>query len=254
MGGWDTLLLNKLPFSPRLFLRFIDDVLMVFDYERQAEVALAAMQNLDPHIRVGEFTIGKEAHFLDLSLALVRNDDRSICWNIPNVNTAAIRRLHSDRHHVRISLYRKPTDLIAVLNFASAHGWCLKVNVLYSQCVRILRNSNDLRTAGHDVGILLHVMSTLRNVPSRTIRRLVSRLHHWLAEQALNVGLCAMATEANRVCFTCLRVAPTTGCTPFTRVLRNWMNSLSFADRAAMGCIQTRFTVNKSLLTQLSYT
>jgi hypothetical protein len=168
MGKWDALFLARVQVKPIYFRRYIDDLLLLFPTRDAAESALAAVHTLDANIRVGECQIDTSVHFLDLNLSL----------------SHAVQTL--DNVRVNVSLYRKPTDLIAVLHFRSAHSWRVKYNTLLGQLVRISRLTNISVSAGHNIRVLLECMCMFRCLPKRTFRRLHLRMLYSFASHTLS--------------------------------------------------------------------
>jgi hypothetical protein len=72
--------------------------------------------------------------------------------------------------------------------------WPIKQNGLYGQCLRIIRLSNDLFSAGQNVYLLLAVMRHFRGMPSRTLRRLRSKAITVLSRSPL----CGVQGDASR--------------------------------------------------------
>jgi hypothetical protein len=139
------------------------------------------MNNIYASIRVGESSISNSVHFLDLLVELVQFS--------PTLGLKLGFIPKAGELVNKVSLYRKPTDLIAILHFASAHSWSIKVNTLFGQCVRIARLTNDPFSAGYNVRILLEVMRKFRGLPTRTFRRLRLRVLHWLVKHNIECTL-----------------------------------------------------------------
>jgi hypothetical protein len=71
MSQWDSILVGRLHVKPILFVRYIDDLLLLFPSKEAADVALTVMNDIHTSIRVGEYTISNCVHFLDLLIELV---------------------------------------------------------------------------------------------------------------------------------------------------------------------------------------
>jgi hypothetical protein len=186
MDLWDRELVQSLTVKPLFFIRYIDDLLFVFPDKAAAEVALVRMNELRSNIKITEFTIGPAVHFLDLNLELLPFRP-PLCLNLPFEPDF-------DEIVIRVSLYRKPTDLIALLHFCSSQVWPVKVNTLYGQCLRILRLTNDPWTAGQNIYTLLSVMKRFRGLPSRTLRRIRCKIIWAFARSLLS---CAQGSTMN---------------------------------------------------------
>jgi hypothetical protein len=168
MDIWDRNLLQRIPTKPLLLVRYTDDLLFIFPNREAAEDTVHIMNHINPNIKITEYTTATSVHFLDLKLDLVHFQPslRLILPFTPTENELV----------VRISLYRKPSDLIAILHCESAHTWQLKMNTILSQCLRITRLSNDPISAGRNVFTLLAVMKHFRALPSRSLRRIRSKV------------------------------------------------------------------------------
>ena len=173
MDQWDRELVQCLTVKPLFFVRYIDDLLFIFPDQGAANEAIAVMNSLRRNIQITEYCIGQSVHFLDVSLEFLPFT--------PALQLCLPFEPDMDETVIRISLYRKATDLIALLHFNSSHIWPIKFNTLYGQCVRIIRLSNDLRTAGQNIYILLAVMQRFRALPARTLRRIRCKIIHTVA-------------------------------------------------------------------------
>jgi hypothetical protein len=185
MNKWDLELLKRCNHKPLAFWRFIDDILLVFETRDHAEQALATMQSIHEKIRVSDIQISKSVHFLDLSLSIVSNSKRESVWH--RMKVVQERGWNANQCHVETSLFRKAQDTIALLCFTSAHPFSVKTAVVYSQCLRAVRISNNFVQAGIDVGILLRVMQNTRHMPTRTRWRIIRKLIVWTVTHFLCV-------------------------------------------------------------------
>jgi hypothetical protein len=159
MNMWDVLVSATLPTKPRLFVRYVDDLLFLFDCAEDARVALGVMQSLLPNIKLGEHIISRQVHFLDLELSLVPAGS-GLC-------------------SVSYSIYRKPCDLRVLLDFSSAHSLGVKLATVFSQCVRIWRLCDSTSTAVREIRVLLAAMVRFRHLPAPVVTRLLRRFRWW---------------------------------------------------------------------------
>ena len=171
MGKWDAQLFSALQDKPLIFRRYIDDLFLVFATKQSAEKALAIMRTLNKDVKIGDWSIGKDVHFLDLKITLCHSYSP-----------------YDDQEHApyfSCSVYRKDADLRVVLHFDSCHPWFLKTNVLLSQLIRFWRLCTDPLVAAEEINVFLHCMSTFRHVPHRTIRNALSRFVKWICRDLI---------------------------------------------------------------------
>jgi hypothetical protein len=177
MGRWDREFLQRLSVRPILFVRYIDDLLLLFPNAEAAKSARHCMDEVFPNIKVGDCSTGTDVHFLDLHLELLPFT--------PSLHLTLSVSPRLGDIVPRISLHRKPTDLIALLHLNSAHTWSVKTNCLQAQCIRISRLSNSPMLAGVNIFTLLYVMKELRCLPLRTLRRLRQRVVYSFAHDRI---------------------------------------------------------------------
>lgn len=180
LENWDAELIKRLKFPPFYFKRYVDDILLVCPSQLYADQALSIMNDMNNNIKIGDHVSGQSVSFLDIQITVRRSYDQP-CTLSESVCAT------SHRCSLSISLYRKPTDLITILHFRSAHSMCIKVNTLFSQCLRIWRLTNDYSTAGMNVRVLFECMMRFRELPLRTCRNLHLKLLYWAAKQRISV-------------------------------------------------------------------
>ena len=257
LDKWDHMLLRGCTTKPLAFWRYIDDVLLIFDTKADAEQALSVMQGLHPSIRVSDIQISKSIHFLDLNLNIVSNRARDSIWHrfksIPKTTW------HPNLHHVECTLYRKPHDTLALLDFHSAHPYSVKYGVLFSQCLRIVRLSNNFFQAGLDVGTLLCVMKYTRNLTQRTrwkvLRNIVvSIATHFLSVWSQSSSLHDEHTNnAKKKFVTCLRIPLSVVDTQFRDALKLVSSTVNERDNRVLNSVRVSFRSERNLLRLFTY-
>ena len=165
MNKWDTLVRARLQRGPRLFVRYVDDVLFIFDTVEEAQRALQVMQGLWPNIRIGEYCLAKQCHFLDLALSLVSAETAG-CF-------------------VSFSVYRKPSDLRVLLDFTSSHSLGVKLSTLFSQCVRIWKLCDSWQTAMTEIRVLIVAMIRFRHLSLELANRTWRRFRWWVVARII---------------------------------------------------------------------
>jgi hypothetical protein len=196
MSEWDHKFLDLLSNKPIVYRRYIDDIFCLFGDRQHAVIANSLIDNINANIRAGDRSIATDVHFLDLRLRIIPNTMRSLS---PSQLTTT-----SDDHivaytvdgptRVHISLYRKDTDLMCLLHHGSAHTRSLKLNVLFSQLVRIFRLSNDNMPAGWHMRQLIDVQIRVRCLSLRDARTVWSRLLNWVARNVFMTRIADMST------------------------------------------------------------
>jgi hypothetical protein len=232
MAKWERELMATLRVMPLVFVRYIDDLLFLFPNAEAARSALASMNQLYTNIQIGDYTIGRDVHFLDCQLHLVRFD--------PSLNLTLSFLPGNGELVPRVSVYRKPTDLIAILQFCSAHSWNVKVNTLFGQCLRLVRVSNDPFTAGKNVFTLLAVMCRFRALPLRTLRKIRLRLFHAFARDRCTTLLSYRGNRESKntpqiARHSVLRLPVNIDHTLFRKCIRTLGDMLSLRERKIVG-------------------
>jgi hypothetical protein len=248
MASWDDTVSAQLLIKPRLFVRYIDDVLMVFNNQHDAQLALNVMRTANASIKVGEASIGSTGHFLDLHLTIVPCS--TINWSlIPHSSLFGVTNLSSvTTWAVRTSLYRKETDLYVLLHFHSLHSWHVKANTVFSQLVRTLRLTNAPASAGSNIRLLLDAMLALRCMPSRLKRSLWRQLLLFAAKEFISATSSTSNSGTSSAHFpSVLRLPPEVDSIPFARVLQDFYTSLDNRSRAYTGHLCVRWPVVGSI-------
>jgi hypothetical protein len=168
MGKWDSAFLSALGVKPLVFRRYIDDIFLVLDSMDTANRALRIMSTLDDNIRVGDYSIGRKIHFLDLNVEL-----RYAVLPSRNLGPFCL------------SVFRKDTDLRVIVDFASGHSPHIKFNALFGQLTRIWRLSNDMSLAADEITTLVACMRKFRNLSPRTTRKLLCKFRSWIVNDML---------------------------------------------------------------------
>jgi hypothetical protein len=183
MSEWDEKFLNVLPRKPVIYRRYIDDIFCLFLEREYAVMANSLIDNINPNIRAGDRSLGNDVHFLDLRLRIIPTTLRSLSpfelatSSADHGFTCAV----SGPTRVHISLYRKDADLMCLLHHGSAHTRSLKLNVLFSQLVRIFRLSNDHMPAGWHMRQLVDTQIRFRCLSIRDSRSVWLRFLNWVA-------------------------------------------------------------------------
>jgi hypothetical protein len=189
MSHWDSLLVNSLEEKPVFFKRYLDDLLIIANSETHALNILRTMQNVLPNIKVGSHSMGKIVNFLDVQLTLVRNTQNKV--RLPFISHIGICRCTypDNRSSVQSQLYRKPSDLIVLLDYSSNHSAGVKCGTLFGQCTRILNISSHLPSAGMNIRLLCDLMIELRNFPNSSRWKIHRRVLEYLAKRVLNLSM-----------------------------------------------------------------
>ena len=119
MDELETKMLSSFPLKPLLYLRYIDDIFIIWDHGKDALKSFEAHVN-SFHTSI-KFTLEvspKQVSFLDVLVQL--NDNQ-----------------------LSTSVYYKPTDNHMYLDFNSFHPSSLKKSIVYSQCLRLKRICSD---------------------------------------------------------------------------------------------------------------
>jgi hypothetical protein len=183
MSEWDGKFLNLLPHKPIVYRRYIDDIFCLFAEREHAAFANSVIDSINPNIRAGDRTIAPDVHFLDLRLRIIPKTMKSLSpFQLATTpGDHGITYVVGRPTRVHISLYRKDTDLMCLLHHGSAHTRSLKLNVLFSQLVRIFRLSNDHMPAGWHMRQLVDTQIRFRCLSFRDARTVWSRFLNWAA-------------------------------------------------------------------------
>lgn len=135
MGYFEDKFVHTYPIQPRLWLRFIDDVLMIWEGGHESLMSfISYLNSRHKNIKFSHEISETEVSFLDLLIS--KKGDGTI----------------------RTSLYSKPTDANNYLHFTSAHNLSCKTGIPYSQFLRIKRIcSEDVDFVSHSVTKALHM-------------------------------------------------------------------------------------------------
>jgi hypothetical protein len=180
---------------PKFFKRFLDDILLVANSQEHATTLLEVLGSTLPCIRIGSSQIGVAVNYLDVELSLVANTSPNN--RLPFASYVGICRVTypNEQYRIESRLYRKPTDLVVLLDFWSAHTLHTKLGVVFGQMVRICRISTNVESAGFNIRRLLELMIVLRNFPPKWRRMLHIRILKYLVSRVLQ-----HTTHNNSVC------------------------------------------------------
>ena len=251
MANWDANFLERLTNKPRMFCRYIDDILLIFDNEFDAHLALLAMNAVHPNIHVSEYSIAQTGHFLDVNLAVVNNS--TLNWSIMPFPAQLVCEKSKQSHSVRIQLYRKSTDLVVLMHFGSLNNWSQKLNVVFAQLVRIVRLTNDPQSAGYNMRILLNMMTALRGLPARCRRNLLLRALHFAAKEfvcTLISHVHGLQSERNSSCIryhSNLQLPVEVDAYQFVVALKRATQMLSARQRDVIGNLSVQYETGLSL-------
>jgi hypothetical protein len=239
----------QLPSPPRFFKRYLGDILTVADSVQNAEYFLSLMRNAVSFIKIGTFDVGTRVNYLDLHLSLVANDIPRT--RLPRFSHTGICRYTypNTLASVQSELYRKPSDLVVLLDFGSNHPTHVKQGTLFGQLVRIVNISSSLQSAGYHTRLLIESMIMLRNLPRSLRWRLHRRVLEYLVRKALNWALHSDRRSSNNIVegskLRNIRIyVPKLVDTHFvTRVLYDFCSRLSVHDqRFVNACVHMQYT------------
>jgi hypothetical protein len=234
MNHWERLLFSQLPSTPVVFKRYLDDILTVADSVESAECLINTMRNTLPYIKIGTCLVGVRVNYLDLQLSLVRNDTPNT--RLPFLSHIGICRYTYPNTLVSLKseLFRKPSDLIVLLDFKSNHPMHVVQGTLFGQLVRILNISSSLRSAGYHARVLLELMILLRNMRSNLRWKLHRRVLQYLVRRATNWALHTVHTERTdkkRLRDILMFVPKLVDAHFLTRVIRDFNSRLSVSEQ-----------------------
>jgi hypothetical protein len=203
--------------------------LFIFDTEADARRALEIMQGIFPNITLGDYSIGKQCHFLDLSLTLVGNE-------ISSCSRSGCRISHS--------VYRKPCDLRVLIDFSSARSLGVKLSTLFSQCVRFWRLCDCIRTAVSEIRTLLAAMIRFRHLSRPLAVRTLRRFRWWVVTRTVCCKLhITAAVRRHRGTRNTLCVLPAQ---LNTRIVRKALHAI----RSRLSASEQKWTGSLSVVTQ----
>lgn len=149
----EEILMARINFRPKMFLRYIDDILLVTSTKSQTEIFFNEYNKLCPSIKVSVTSSVEVVDFLDLTLR----------------NRPGARRLEMEIH-------RKELNKYLYIPFSSYHPRPAKLSFIRTELMRFVRNSSSvksyekarnffflaLRDRGYPVNFLLEAFSTIR--------------------------------------------------------------------------------------------
>ena len=144
-------LLATSPLTPDVWLRFIDDIFMVWTHGRETlDAFMAHLNAAHPSIKFTSDSSTETVNFLDVQV------------------------LKDPLGHIHTDLYTKPTDTHQYLLQSSAHPNHVKRSIAYSQALRILRICSDPDTADTRCSELAEFL-TQRGHGRRVVREQITR-------------------------------------------------------------------------------
>jgi hypothetical protein len=157
---------------------------------------LNVLKSTLPCIRVGTFQIGTKVNHLDVELTLVPN---TLSVQLPFISHLGVCRVAYPMEKCSIisKLYRKPSVLVVLLDFFSAHTLHTKLGVVFGQLVRIINISTNVESAGVNIRRLLELMFVLRNFPQSSRRTFHIRILRYVIIRMLEHATHGIHTRVN---------------------------------------------------------
>ena len=145
-------LIETSPKKPTMWIRFIDDILMIWSHGKQAlEEFKQLANNIHPTIKFSFDSSENEIPFLDT--IIYRGKD----------------------NHILTRLYHKPTDNKQYLHFNSAHPWRQKRSVPYGLLIRCKRICNEETYFIKESKTIIQQL-TVRNYPSNLLQEALEKV------------------------------------------------------------------------------
>jgi hypothetical protein len=170
---------------------------LVANSQEHAATLLNVLKSTLPFIRVGSFQIGTKVNYLDVELTLVPNNSPNN--RLPFVSHVGVCRaiFSNGKYLIESKLYRKPSDLVVLLDFFSAHTRHTKFGVVLGQLVRIINISTNIQSAGCNIRHLLELMCMLRNFPLSSRRTFHIRILKYVIRSMLKHATHSVGTRVN---------------------------------------------------------
>ena len=145
-------LIETSPNKPKMWLRFIDDILMIWNHGKQTlEEFKELANNIHPTIKFSFESNDNEIPFLDT--VIYRGKD----------------------NHILTRLYHKPTDNKQYLHFNSAHPWRQKRSVPYGLLIRCKRICSEKTYFIKESKAIIQQL-TIRNYPSNLLHEALDKV------------------------------------------------------------------------------
>ena len=140
------------PNKPKMWLRFVDDILMIWNHGKQTlEEFKELANNIHPTIKFSFKSNDNEIPFLDT--VIYRGKD----------------------NHILTRLYHKPTDNKQYLHCNSAHPWRQKRSVPYGLLIRCKRICSEETYLIKESKPIIHQL-TIRNYPSNLLQEALDKV------------------------------------------------------------------------------
>uniref|UniRef100_K7G6Y6 Reverse transcriptase domain-containing protein n=1 Tax=Pelodiscus sinensis TaxID=13735 RepID=K7G6Y6_PELSI len=150
MADLEQRFLNSRPLSPLLYLRYIDDIFMIWTHGQETlEIFHRDFNNLHPTINLSLDHSTREIHFLDTTVQI----------NNGKLDT---------------TLYRKPTDSYSYLHASSSHPEHTTRSIVYSQALRYNRICSNPTDRDQKLQDLYQAFINL-NYPPRETKKQIER-------------------------------------------------------------------------------
>ncbi|XP_050781640.1 uncharacterized protein LOC127035616 [Gopherus flavomarginatus] len=150
MADLEQRFLSSRPLTPLLYLRYIDDIFIIWTHGRETlEKFHHDFNSFHPTINLSLDQSTREVHFLDTTVQI------------------------SDGH-INTTLYRKPTDRYAYLHASSFHPGHITRSIVYSQALRYNRICSDPSDRDQHLQNLHQAFSKLQ-YPHEEIRKQINR-------------------------------------------------------------------------------
>ncbi|XP_048583758.1 uncharacterized protein LOC116608371 [Nematostella vectensis] len=152
---------NPLPHSPHTWLRFIDDIFMIWTHDEPSLLNfLQYINSIHPTIKFTHEYSPTRINFLDTYIHV------------------------TPQHTLISSLYTKPTDSTLLLHYHSHHPLSCKHSVVYSQALRYRRITTDTNTYKSQLLTLRRILLS-RGYPDHVIHTAFTKASHYTQHQLL---------------------------------------------------------------------
>ncbi|KAJ8027654.1 hypothetical protein HOLleu_32855 [Holothuria leucospilota] len=172
----ETQFIDKSSFEPLFYVRFIDDIFLVWTHGRPSLDDFIHDPNFThPSIKFTVEISAKKVPFLDVMVSLTQSG-------------------------LKISLYRKPTDRPTYLNYSSFHPSHIKRSIIFSQLLRFKRICSD--HADYEKAVRHLVQSLLEcGYPYKLISKEINRASHLSRDSVLSQKRNDLTAQPQRIPF-----------------------------------------------------
>ncbi|CAM5099519.1 unnamed protein product [Eretmochelys imbricata] len=151
--------LSSRPLTPLLYLRYIDDIFIIWTHGKEAlEECHHDFNNFHPTINLSLDQSTQEIHFLDTTVLI--SDD-----------------------HINITLYRKPTDHYSYLHASSFHQDHTTRSIVYSQALRYNRICSNPSDRDKHLQDLSQAFLQLQYSPAEVKKQICRARSHLLQDR-----------------------------------------------------------------------